>query len=69
MEEEFNGKWFVWNKNGHKPRHSHASHDKALAEAKRLACINPGQKFIVQQFHEKVWIGVDDGPNSPPITA
>lgn len=52
------GKWFVWQKNGHKPRHSHKSHASAIREAKRLARLNPGRKFIVQSFHEKIYCEV-----------
>lgn len=54
MEEEFSGKFFVWTKKGRRPRYAHDTHESALTEARRLAEANPGQKFIVQQFLEKV---------------
>jgi len=40
-------KWFVWNPKGHQPRFVHDSYPSALAEAKRLARLNPGAKFYV----------------------
>lgn len=54
MQEEYSGKYFVWHKNGRKPRVAHDTHEQALVEARRLASENPGKKFIVQQFLEKV---------------
>lgn len=51
---EPNGKFFVWTKKGRAPRYAHETHAEAFAEAKRLALSNPGRKFIVQQFLEKV---------------
>ena len=59
MEEEFCGKFFVWTKKGHRPRYSHDSRFAALAEARRLAKENPGKKFIVQQFLDKVVVPVE----------
>lgn len=54
MEVEYIGKFFVWTKKGSAPRFAHETHASALAEARRLAKLNPGRKFIVQQFLEKV---------------
>jgi hypothetical protein len=63
MQEEFSGKYFVWQKNGHKPRYAHDTHESALTEARRLAEANPGRKFIVQQFLEKVISEVKESGN------
>lgn len=54
MEREYCGKYFVWTKKGRAPRRAHDTHEAAVAEAERLAVENPGKKFIVQQFLEKV---------------
>ena len=54
MEEEFNGKFFVWTKTGRRPRYAHDTQESAVTEARRLAELNPGKKFIVQQFLETV---------------
>lgn len=39
--------WMVWNPSGHAPTHKHASLNDAVAEARRLAAIVPGQHFYV----------------------
>jgi hypothetical protein len=39
--------WMVWNPAGHAPVEKHPSELAAKAEAERLACLNPGQKFHV----------------------
>jgi hypothetical protein len=54
METEYSGLFFVWTKKGRRPRFHHDTHESALKEAQRLAAANPGRKFIVQQFLEKV---------------
>ena len=54
MVEEYSGKYFVWTKTGRRPRYAHDTHESALKEARRLATANPGRKFIVQQFLDKV---------------
>lgn len=46
--------WFVWTKTGHVPRFAHDSFEAAQAEARRLALLRPGKKFIVLQAIEKV---------------
>jgi hypothetical protein len=53
---EQSGKFFVWTKKGRAPTFAHDTHGAALAEATRLAKANPGKKFIVQQFLEKVYV-------------
>jgi hypothetical protein len=58
---EFNGKFFVWHKGGHRPFYAHDTHEQAVAEAERLAAANPGKKFIVQQFLEKVSFEATEG--------
>lgn len=39
--------YFVWTKKGHVPRRMHSTHASACTEAKRLAELCPGKKFIV----------------------
>lgn len=39
--------WMVWNPEGHAPTHRHATLERAVAEAERLARANPGQAFVV----------------------
>lgn len=56
---EYNGGFFIWTKTGRRPRYRHETHESALKEATRLAKLNPGQKFIVQEFHEKVFVEVE----------
>jgi hypothetical protein len=58
------GKFFVWTKGGHRPRHSHKTRASALKEAKRLAALNPGKRYIVQEFHEKVFVDVEASPTT-----
>ncbi|MFG1461787.1 hypothetical protein V5F77_02725 [Xanthobacter sp. DSM 24535] len=41
--------FLVWNPEGRTPHYRHPSQASALAEAKRLAALNPGQKFYVLQ--------------------
>jgi hypothetical protein len=59
MEQVSIGRFFVWTKHGHRPRKSHATHKSALQEAHRLAKKFPGHRFIVQEFHEKVFVDVE----------
>lgn len=40
-------RWFVWNRASGAPRFEHDTESGAIAEAKRLASINPGQQFHV----------------------
>lgn len=56
MEHVPIGKFFVWTKTGSRPRYSHATLASARKEAMRLAKLNPGKRFIVQEFHEKVFV-------------
>jgi hypothetical protein len=51
---EYHGGFFVWTKSGRAPRYRHETRASAIVEAERLAKENPGRKFIVQQFLEKV---------------
>lgn len=62
LEVEYSGKFFVWTKKGHAPRHAWDSRELATAEAARLAKENPGRKFIVQQFLDKVSVPQTRGP-------
>lgn len=39
--------WFVWNPQGHAPTFRHSSNQGAIAEAERLARLNPKQRFFV----------------------
>lgn len=39
--------YFVWTRTGHTPRYAHPTRQRAVAEAQRLALLNPGKKFIV----------------------
>jgi hypothetical protein len=55
---EQKGGFFVWTRTGHKPYYRHDTHEGALKEAKRLAVKHPDRKFIIQEFHEKVFVEV-----------
>jgi hypothetical protein len=66
MLHEYNGQFFVWTKGGHAPRKAHQTRAQALSEAERLAALNPGKKFIVQQFLDK--ISVEQCPNSDMVS-
>jgi hypothetical protein len=48
--------WFVWNKDGGAPRHTHESYALAAREACRLAKKSPGAKFIVLMAQRKFWV-------------
>ena len=39
--------FLVWNPAGRNPTHRHGTYDGALAEARRLADLNPGAEFYV----------------------
>ena len=40
--------WLVWNPKGcGQPKHRHSTHESAIAEARRLALLNPGEDFYV----------------------
>ena len=39
--------WMVWNPQGHQPTHKHGTEQEAIAEAERLARLNPKQRFHV----------------------
>lgn len=39
--------YMVWTKTGRVPRYAHGYREAAEAEAKRLALLSPGKKFIV----------------------
>lgn len=58
IEVEVKDKFFVWTKKGCSPSFAHETHAAAFAEAERLAIKNPGRKFIVQHWLEKVSVGV-----------
>lgn len=45
--------FFVWTKKGKAPRFHHLTLVSAMAEAERLAALNPGAKFIVMQAMSK----------------
>lgn len=68
MEQVAIGKFFVWTKHGRRPRKSHDTHKKALCEAHRLAGLHPGRRFIVQEFHEKVFVDVEPSPLPKRVT-
>jgi hypothetical protein len=53
IKEDYEGTFFVWTKNGRRPRYFHDTQEKAEIEAQRLAALNPGSKFIVGQFITK----------------
>lgn len=61
------GKWFVWTKKGRYPRYAHDTYESAAEEAKRLAGLHPGSKFIVMhmtdKFHEP------EAPAEPTLEA
>jgi len=46
--------WMVWTKTGHKPRFTHATAEAADTEARRLAALYPGKKFIVLRATHKI---------------
>lgn len=46
--------WFVWTKNGNRPRFAHPSEAAALREAQRLAKRYPGNSFLVMHAVHKV---------------
>lgn len=52
VKEDMGG-WFVWTKNGHRPTYAHETYAGAAKEARRLAHLNPGTKFIVLQMVDK----------------
>lgn len=66
LTTERNGKYFVWSKGGHRPRYSHKTHKSAYKEACRLARKYPGRRFIVQKFHEKVFVDTERDAVSCP---
>lgn len=41
--------WIVWNPEGRNPKVMHRFHDKAKAEAMRLAIAHPGERFFVME--------------------
>lgn len=41
--------WIVWNPDGRNPQVLHRFHDKAKAEAMRLAQAHPGRRFFVME--------------------
>lgn len=41
--------WCVWRQDSSRVRKSHSSYESALAEANRLADLNPGKRFLVMQ--------------------
>jgi hypothetical protein len=45
--------WFVWSKHGRRPTCAHATEVVAVAEAKRLAALVPGSKFLVMHATHK----------------
>lgn len=46
----------MWTKNGHNPRHSHATFEAAQAEAMRLADKHPKTKFFVLEAKERIYV-------------
>lgn len=64
--------WLIWNERGHAPTCKHQTRPSAVAEAERLARMNPGQSFHVLQLAgtcRKVdveWSNVSD-PFEPPF--
>lgn len=48
-------KWFIWTKRGRPPRFAHDTEESAMDEAKRLALLNPEQKFHVMRSLAKVY--------------
>lgn len=56
LKEDYEHTFFVWTKNGRRPRFFHQTQELAETEAQRLASANPGRKFIVGQFIEKFHI-------------
>lgn len=39
--------WMVWNPGRDQPTHRHETRDAAMQEARRLARLNPGERFYV----------------------
>lgn len=56
--------YMVWTKQGDAPTVAHNTRKAAVDEAKRLAALHPGQKYIVLQAVEKVSV-----PADPPMSA
>lgn len=40
-------RWFVWDRESGPPRFEHESEDSAIREARRLASLNAGRRFLV----------------------
>lgn len=67
--DELNGKfWMVWNPNGRQPTYKHPTKESAIAEAGRLARMNPNERFYVllSLGHMRVcdpcqWTPAEDG--------
>lgn len=47
MDQQPDQFWLVWNPAGSNPGYRHESRSGALAEAERLASMNPGSEFYV----------------------
>lgn len=47
VENEIDVFWYVFNPSGFRPRYKHTTVESAIAESRRLAEANPGQKFEV----------------------
>jgi len=62
---EKKGSWCVWTKHGRRPQFFHPTKELAEAEAQRLACKHPGQKFLVMQVTGKFHVEAPDQPVSP----
>lgn len=44
---EYEPFWLIWNENGHAPTKKHSTWESARNEARRLAMVNPGEKFHI----------------------